>query len=458
MHADMDVRDSILDLIGNTPLVRLRRVKQGMAADLLAKVESFNPGGSVKDRIGVAMINQAVADGKLKPGGTVVECTSGNTGVGLAVACAVLGYRGIFTMPDKMSLEKINLLKALGAEVVVTPTAVPPDSPESFYKVAERIVRETPGACHTNQYHNPSNPQAHYETTGPEIWRQTAGHITHFIAGIGTGGTISGIGRYLKEKNPRVKVIGVDPEGSILRTFYYSKQMGEARPYKVEGIGEDIIPTTTHFQYIDDIVEVGDKESFLAARRLSREEGILAGGSCGSALAGAYKALKDSKPTDVAVVLLPDTGERYLSKMYNDAWMRDNGFLEPEAVAVREVLSAKKHTIPALVTVDAGHPVREAIDLIRAHDISVIPVVREGKIVGTVNENALMRLVFEDPKVLEKRTGEVMEAPLPRIEVRDSVKTAIRALADRNPAVLAYDGDHAVGILTRIDVLSFVST
>jgi cystathionine beta-synthase len=454
---DMDVKNSILETIGNTPLVRFQRVGRDIPADLLAKVEFFNPGGSVKDRIGVAMIRQEEEAGRLKPGGMVVECTSGNTGAGLAVAAAALGYRATFTMPDKMSTEKINLLKALGAEVVVTPTAVPADSPESYYSVAKRLVEENEGAVHTNQYHNQINPETHYRTTGPEIWEQTRGRVTHFVAGLGTGGTISGVGRFLKEQNPGVRIIGIDPEGSILREYFLTQKMGKARPYKVEGIGEDIIPTATHFQYIDEMVVVTDKESFLTARRIAREEGMLVGGSCGSAVAGAIKALQNTTPSDVAVVLLPDTGERYLSKIYNDAWMRDNGFLEPRSVAIRTLLSAKTSGIPALVTVAAGQAVREAIDLIRRHDISVIPVVRDDKVVGTLSENSLMRRVLEDPKTLDRSAGDVMEDPLPQLAPGDSAEAAIRALTRKTPAVLVVDGSRAVGILTRIDVIGFVS-
>lgn len=456
-RAEMEVLDSILDAIGNTPLVRLRRLARDVPADVLVKAEYMNPGGSVKDRIGIAMIRAAEKEGKLKPGGTVVECTSGNTGMGLAIAAAVLGYRAVFTMPDKMSLEKINLLKAMGADVVVTPTAVPADSPESYYKVAERIVKETPGAFHTNQYHNQENPGIHYRTTGPEIWRQTAGRITHFIASLGTGGTISGVGRFLKEKNPEVKVIGVDPDGSILKEYFETRKMTEARPYKVEGIGEDIIPTTTHFQYVDEVVRVTDKECFLAARRIASEEGILAGGSCGAALAGALKALRNSRPEDVAVVILPDTGERYLSKIYSDAWMRDNGYLEPRAVSILEVLNAKQADMPDLVTVEEGRRVRDAVALIREHDISVIPVTRGDRVVGTVNENAIMRLVLEDPQALDREVGGFMEAPLPQVSPQDSVETAMRVLARKVPAVLVVEGNLPVGILTRIDVIGFAA-
>jgi cystathionine beta-synthase len=455
--ADSEIKDSILDVVGNTPLIRLRKLAKGVPAEVLVKVESMNPGGSVKDRIGLRMIRDAEREGKLRPGGTIVECTSGNTGMGLAIAAAVLGYRAVFTIPDKMSAEKINLLKAMGAEVVVTPTAVPPDSPESYYKVAERIVRETPGAVHANQYHNPANPAAHYETTGPEIWRQTGGRVTHFVATLGTGGTISGTGKYLKEQNPSVRVIGVDPEGSILKDYHETKRIVEAKPYKVEGIGEDMIPSTLHFQYIDEIVRVGDKESFLMARALAREEGILSGGSCGAALAGALKALQHAKPGDLAVVLLPDTGERYLSKFYNDEWMRDSGFLEPLSAPIREVLAHKPAGMPALVTVEAERLVKDAIALIREHDISVIPVLRGGVVVGTATENSLMRLVFENPEILNRPVAEVMEGPLPRLTPKDSVESAVRLFSKKTPAVLVVAGENPVGILTSFDLIGFVS-
>jgi cystathionine beta-synthase len=453
----MDVLDSVLDAVGNNPLIRLGKLGAGVPADLLVKAEFLNPGGSVKDRIGIRMIEAAARAGNLNPGGTIVECTSGNTGMGLAMAAAVLGYRAVFTMPDKMSAEKINLLKAMGAEVVVTPTAVPPDSPESYYKVAERIVRETPGAFHANQYHNPANPQAHYESTGPEIWRQTAGRITHFVATLGTGGTISGTGRYLKEKNPEVKVIGVDPEGSILKDYFETKRIVEAKPYKVEGIGEDMIPSTLQFDVLDEVVRVNDKESFIAARRLAREEGLLVGGSCGSALAGALKALAGTREGDVAVVLLPDVGTRYLSKFYNDEWMRDNGFVEPQAIAVKDVLAHKRATVPALISVEADRPVREAISLVREHDITFVPVTRGGTVVGTAHETALMRLVFENPAALEQPTETVMDPPLPRLDPRDTVQDAMKVLSKRTPAALVYEGETAVGILTSFDLIDFVS-
>jgi cystathionine beta-synthase len=324
----MKYAENILDTIGHTPLVKLNKVTDGIRSTVLAKVEFFNPGGSVKDRIGIRMMVDAIEQGTLKPGGTIVESTSGNTGVGLALVAAVMGYKAIFTMPDKMSQEKIRLLQALGAEVITTPTAVPPDSPESYYSVAKRIVESTPNAILANQYFNDMNPQAHYESTGPEIWEDTAGKIDVFVGGIGTGGTVSGIARFLKEKNPDIKIIAVDPEGSVFKEYFYTKNIGESHPYLVEGIGEDLIPETFHAEYIDEVVSVGDKESFHMARRLSREEGLIVGGSSGSAVHVALEYAKSLDEDKVVVVLLPDTGERYLSKLHSEEWLRDNAMLD----------------------------------------------------------------------------------------------------------------------------------
>ncbi len=324
----MKYAQNVLELIGNTPLVKLNRVAADVAPTVLAKVEYLNPGGSVKDRIGIKMIQDEVARGRLKPGGTIVEATSGNTGVGLALAAAVLGYKAVFTMPDKMSMEKVRLLRSYGAEVIVCPTEVAPDDPESYYSVAKRIVETTPNAVYTNQYFNLLNPQAHYETTGPEVWRDTGGKVNCFVAGLGTGGTISGTARYLKERNPDVKIVGVDPAGSILKHYFYNREIVPGHTYLVEGIGEDMIPDCCQFEYVDEMITVSDEESFALARRLSREEGLMVGGSSGSAVAAALRVAQNMTENEVLVVLLPDTGERYLSKFRSDDWMSEKGMLK----------------------------------------------------------------------------------------------------------------------------------
>src|SRR3989338_7632281 len=378
---------SILETIGKTPLVRLNKITAGYKPQTFAKVEYFNPGGSVKDRIGVQMIEEAEKEGRLKAGGTIVEATSGNTGLGLAIAAAVKGYRCVFTMPDKMSQEKIQLLRAFGAEVIVTPTAVPHESPESYTEVAKRVVRETPNSILANQYYNPKNPEAHYRTTGPEIWEQTGGQIDHFVCGIGTGGTISGVGRYLKEQNPNIKVVGIDPKGSILREYFYTKKFSPVfKTYKVEGIGQDYVPGVLQFQFVDEVIEVTDKESFIMARRLTREEGIFVGGSAGTALAGAMKVAERLTENDVVVVLLPDTGERYLSKIYNDDWMRENRFLVPERITARYVLEGKKG-IPTIVSIHPAATIRKALDLANEHNVSQLPVMDKDEPVGSVEES-----------------------------------------------------------------------
>src|SRR5438309_4937173 len=369
----MQVLDSFLDAMGDTPLVRLSRVTRGLKPTVLAKLEMLNPGGSVKDRIGLPMIEAAERSGLLKPGGTIVEPTSGNTGHGLAIAAAIKGYKCIFVMPDKMSQEKVALLRAYGAEVVITPTALVPESPESYYRVADRLTEEIPGAFQPNQYFNQENPRAHYETTGPEIWEQTDGTITCFVAGVGTGGTITGTGRYLKEKNPDVLVVGADPEGSI-----FSAPDEPARPYLTEGIGEDFWPETFDPKIVDRYVRVSDRDSFLTARAITRREGILVGGSSGTALHAALEVSKDLTPDDVVVVIFPDTGRNYLSKVYSDTWLLQYGFIERAApIRVREVLSAKHGELPELITVSAHDKVRQAVDVLQEHGISQAPVVRE---------------------------------------------------------------------------------
>jgi cystathionine beta-synthase len=454
----MQYLDSIVDAVGNTPLVRVQNMTKGIRATVLVKAEYLNPGGSVKDRIGRVIIEDYERRGLIKPGGTIVESTSGNTGVGLAMVAAIKGYRCIFTMPDKMSRQKIDLLKAYGAEVVVCPTAVPPESPESYYEVAKRIVRETPGAVLANQYYNESNPYAHYVTTGPEIWHQTAGKITHFVASMGTGGTISGTAKYLKEQNPKVRVIGADPVGSILKQYFETGKKGIAYPYKVEGIGEDIIPGTTHFEYIDEIRAVTDQQSLNTARRISREEGILSGGSCGTAMWVALEVAREQDENAVVVVVLPDTGERYLSKVYNDEWMRDNRLLDQSVIRVSEVLREKAGSTPKLVTVDYNDSVRRALQLIRQHDVSQMPVVQDGRIVGAVSEATLVTAAIEDHARLDGKVGAVMEPPLPTVRGDETLETVTKLLATRNSAVLIEERGDVAGIVTRFDLIEYLAT
>ena len=450
--------ENILATLGHTPLVRLNKVIQGYQGHYFAKVESFNPGGSVKDRIGKEIIEEAENEGRLRPGGTIVEATSGNTGMGLALVAAIKGYKCVFTMPDKMSAEKIRVLRAFGAEVIVTPTAVPHESPESYTEVAKRIVRETPNSILANQYFNPKNPEAHYKTTGPELWEQTGGQIDYFVCGIGTGGTISGTGKYLKEKNPNIKVIGIDPKGSTLREYFYTKKINPAlKTYKVEGIGQDWLPGTMHFEYVDDVVEVTDKESFLMSRRLTRDEAIFVGGSGGTAMAGALKYADRMKPDDIMVVLLPDTGERYLSKIYNDDWMRENGFLIPDRVTVGYVLQSKSKTLSPLVAVDPVTTIRKALDLFKEHDVAQLPVIEKGKPVGTLYDNDAMSAVLENSALMDAPVSKLMESPFPSIGTSSPIEYAIDYLKNRNAAVLIEEDHKIIGILTRYDVIEYMT-
>lgn len=454
----MEIKQSILNTIGKTPLVKLNKITKGYKPQILVKVEFFNPGGSVKDRIGLEIIEDAERDGRLRPGGTIVEATSGNTGIGLALAAAVKGYKCIFTIPDKMSNEKVQLLRAFGAEVIITPTAVPANSPESYIEVAKRIVRETPNSILANQFFNPKNPEAHYKTTGPEIWEQTDGKITHFVAGIGTGGTISGVGKFLKEKNPKIKIIGVDPKGSIIRDFFLTKKIPTSlRQYKVEGIGEDWIPGTLHIEYVDEIFEITDKESFTLAIRVTREEGIFIGGSSGAAIAGALKLAESLTENEIVVALLPDSGERYLSKIYNDNWMKENGFLIPEKITVRFVLQGKSKKIPQLITIDKNDTIQHALDLFKTHDISQIPIFEKGQPIGSIEDSAVMAAVLENQTLLSRSVSIIMQPTFPIIGIDAPIEHAIELLTQKNSAVLIEEKKKIVGILTRYDVIEYLS-
>lgn len=449
---------NIISTLGNTPLVRLNKVNRGFKGHYFAKVEFFNPGSSVKDRIGIEIVEEAEREGRLRPGGTIVESTSGNTGVGLAIVAAVKGYKCVFTLPDKMSIEKIRLLRAFGAEVIVTPTAVAHDSPESYTEVAKKIVRETPNSILANQYFNPKNPETHYKTTGPEIWEQTGGQIDYFVCGLGTGGTISGVGKFLKEKNSNVKIIGVDPKGSLLREYFYTKTLSpNYSPYKIEGIGQDWIPGTMNFDVIDEIVEVTDKESFLMARKLTRDEGIFVGGSSGTAVAGALKFAEQMKDDEVMVILLPDTGERYLSKMYNDDWMRESGFLLPEKVTARYVLQGKAKGLPPLISVDPKATVRHALGLFKEHDVSQLPVIDKGKAVGSAKDGDLMSAVLENASLLDVPVSEVMDETFPVIGPDSPIEHVVQLLTKKHSAVLVEEKHKTIGILTRYDVIEYLS-
>jgi cystathionine beta-synthase len=449
--------DNVVAMIGNTPLVRLNRVTEGISATVLAKVEYFNPGGSVKDRIALKMVEAAERDGLLAPGGTIVEPTSGNTGVGLALVAQLRGYTCVFVCPDKVSEDKRNVLKAYGAEVVVCPTAVAPEDPRSYYSVSDRLAQELPGGWKPNQYSNPNNPASHYESTGPEIWEQTEGRITHFVAGVGTGGTISGVGRYLKDvSGGRVRIVGADPEGSV-----YSG--GTGRPYLVEGVGEDFWPDTYDRTICDEIVEVTDHDSFAMTRRLAREEGLLVGGSCGMAVVGALRAAATAGPDDVVVVLLPDGGRGYLSKIFNDDWMGRYGFLDTTGDTVRDVLLGKDGAMPPLVHTHPTETVREAIDVMREYGVSQLPVLRAeppvmtGEVAGSIAERDLMDALFSGHASLHDMVETHMTDPLPVVGGGQPVSEAVALLAKADAAMVLIDGK-PTGVITRQDLLGHIRT
>ncbi|MFF7365573.1 cystathionine beta-synthase [Streptomyces sp. NPDC008125] len=460
----MKFHDSMISLVGNTPLVRLRSVSAGIQATVLAKVEYFNPGGSVKDRIALRMIEAAERSGELRPGGTIVEPTSGNTGVGLAIVAQQKGYKCVFVCPDKVSMDKINVMRAYGAEVVVCPTAVDPSHPDSYYNVSDRLVRETPGAWKPDQYSNPNNPRSHYETTGPELWEQTEGRITHFVAGVGTGGTITGTGRYLKEiSDGGVTVVGADPEGSV-----YSG--GSGRPYLVEGVGEDFWPSAYDRTVTDEIVAVSDKDSFQMTRRLAKEEGLLVGGSCGMAVVAALEVARRLGPDDVVVVLLPDSGRGYLSKIFNDEWMADYGFLEDTGPSARvdAVLAHKEGPMPSLVHMHPDETVGQAIEVLREYGVSQMPIVKPGaghpdvmaaEIVGSVVERELLDALFTKRAQLTDPLEKHMSPPLPQVGSGEPVEDLMAVLSGSggaDAAIVLVEGKPK-GVVSRQDLLSFLA-
>jgi cystathionine beta-synthase len=442
------MQDTILQAIGHTPLVKLRRVTEGLLCQVYAKVESQNPGGSIKDRVGLAMIQEAERRGWLRPGGTIIEATAGNTGVGLAMAAAVRGYRCIFVLPDKMSAEKISLLKAYGAEVVITPTSVAPDAPESYNGVADRLAREIPGGWRPNQFTNLANPEIHYRSTGPEIWEQSQGRVTAVVGGVGTGGTLSGVARFLKEMNPDIKIIGADPEGSVLSG-------GTPKAWKVEGIGEDFVPKTFNSQLVDDWVRVSDAESFHTARSLARREGLLVGGSSGTAVAAALRYARRLTANDLVVAICPDTGRNYLSKLFDDQWLTANGLVVTEHPA-QSIGDLLKHRGPrALIHVSPDVTAATAIDVLQSKGISQMPVLRDGQAVGSIQEVTLARLLHDDVDVGKVRVEEIMAKPLPQLDVTTHLDEAYRLLLAGNTGVLATQGGKVVEIVTRIDLIEY---
>ena len=452
--------NNILEAIGRTPLVKLNRLGHGFKAEAYAKCDYLNPGGSVKDRIGIAMVEDAERRGLLKPGGTLIEGTSGNTGMGLALAAIVKGYKAIFTISDKQSNEKVDSLKAMGAEVIVCPTAVEPDDPRSYHSVARKLAREIPNSFHANQYDNPANPAIHFETTGPEIWEDSEGRVTHFIAGMGTGGTITGIGRYLKQQNPEVQIIGVDPVGSVLYDFFHRGTLGKAETYKVEGIGEDMLPGALDFSVIDDIVQVSDKDSFLWARKLARLEGIFAGGSAGTAVAGALQILPSLTEKDFVVVFIPDTGTRYLSKVYNDEWMRDNRYFESGLpLTAADIVQAKAAMGQPreLVRLAPSNSLNEALDQMQANDFSQLPVFEDDTPVGALYEDDILDLTLQGKDFKKLVVREAMREAFPVLPPSAIIDQVTSCITRDCPAVFIDLGDHRYEILTKYDLLHAIA-
>jgi cystathionine beta-synthase len=449
----MEFKENVLGLIGQTPLVKLNRLARGVNAQIFAKMESLNPGYSVKDRIGVAMIEAAERDGLLKPGGTVIEATSGNTGIGLALAAAVKGYKCIFVMTDKASVEKSRYLKALGADVVITPVSAKPGTPDHYVSTARRIASETPNSFYPDQYSNPSNPDAHYRTTGPELWEQTGGKITHFVAGIGTGGTISGTGKFLKEKNPAIRIIGADPYGSIFKTFKETGKLVEATPYLVEGIGQEIVPPNVHMKYIDEVVNVTDSESFEMSRMLGRTEGIFCGGSTGTNLGAALRVAKDLDEEAIVVFIVCDTGEHYLSKHHSDEWLKEKRLLEPQRMTAGLISGTKKPQAPkTLIYVNPKDTVAEALEKMDELGLTQIPVLDENRSVGSLRENRVLAKVVRNRDMLTLPVSEVMELSFPILDV-DANSSEVTKRLQTSPAVLVEEYGRIIGIITRHDVL-----